>query len=559
MPASASQLQGVGIGLRARHYRDFMQQQVAVDWLEVHTENYLQAGGVDRHVLFELRQRYPISLHGVGMGIGSAQGFSQAHLQRVAQLVRELEPALVSEHLCWGAVADRHLNDLLPLPLSRPALELVCQRVHQAQDAIQQNILLENVSTYLRYRADAMSEADFLSEVAQRTGCGILLDVNNLYVNQCNHQESALQAIDTVLAHQVLEIHLAGHLVLPDAVVDHHGDVVAEPVWQLYQYALQRLGPVPTLIEWDTDIPALEVLLAEAAIARAMMRNTGSAELARTPARNQAGGMSPVGALTQNTAIATPAPALTRLQQNFASALSGQPLPRAFRGASAAARFERYRDHLMATTHKTLAAAFPVLQRQVGKPFFAQLARDFALAQPSTSGDLNEFGAKFESFLATFPPVADQPYLPDLANLEWAVHRALYAADGSGFSAQDLNGLTPDDLGQTSFSLHPACTLLTSRWAVVALWQSHLQDESIEFNASPGPTQHVLVCRPGWQGQVEVLAEAPFRWLAALASGATLGDALDKALTLDSEFDIAGFVQQCLGWQVLQNPAPRLG
>ena len=568
MPASAAQLQGVGIGLRARHYREFKQQQVAVDWLEVHTENYLQAGGVDRHVLFELRQRYPISLHGVGMGIGSAQGFSPVHLQRVAQLVKALEPALVSEHLSWGAVADRHLNDLLPLPLSRPALELVCQRVHQVQDAIQQTILLENVSTYLRFRADSMSEAEFLSEVAQRTGCGILLDVNNLYVNQCNHQESALAAIDRVSAEHVGEIHLAGHLVTPDAVVDHHGDRVAASVWRLYEHALQRFGPVPTLIEWDTDIPALEVLLAEADLARAMMRQTCPAESALTKARAEGVGVSQTGVRERSAAIAAPAPTLTRLQQDFASALSGQQLPKAFRGPSAASRFARYRGHLLGTTHKTLAAAFPVLQRLVGDQVFDGLAQAFGQAQPSTSGDLNEFGAGLASFLETFPPLADQAHLPDLANLEWAVHRALYAADGSAFSAQDLSGLTPDGLGQTSFSLHPACTLLTSRWPLAALWQSHPQshppeqshqrDEAIEFTASPGQTCHVLVCRPAWQAQVEVLAEAQYHWLAALAAGATLGDALDAALALDSQFDIAGFVQQCLSWQVLQRPNPRL-
>ena len=186
---------GVGVGLRACHYREFLQQRPVVDWLEVHTENYLQKGGLDRYVLFELRQHYPISLHGVGLGLGSAQGFSDAHLQQVRELADQLQPFLVSEHLCWGAVADRHLNDLLPLPLSWQALDLICQRVDQVQEALRRPILLENVSTYLRYRSDAMGEIEFLAAVAQRTGCQVLLDVNNLYVNQCNQQESAIDAL----------------------------------------------------------------------------------------------------------------------------------------------------------------------------------------------------------------------------------------------------------------------------------------------------------------------------------------------------------------------------
>jgi uncharacterized protein len=259
---------GFGVGLRALHYREFLQHRPAVDWLEVHTENYLDQGGWDAHVLEQLRQDYPISLHGVGLGIGSARGFSEQHLQRVRDVVQRVQPALVSEHLCWGAVDDRHLNDLLPMPLTQEALTLVCQRVDHIQNVLGRQILLENVSTYLRYRDDAMSEAEFLAAVAASTGCGVLLDINNLFVNQCNHQEDALAALQTIPQHMVGEMHLAGHLVTPDAVIDHHGDYVADSVWSLYETAVQRFGPVSTLIEWDTDIPALEVLLSEAEQAR---------------------------------------------------------------------------------------------------------------------------------------------------------------------------------------------------------------------------------------------------------------------------------------------------
>ncbi|MGZ3236426.1 MAG: MNIO family bufferin maturase [Burkholderiaceae bacterium] len=259
---------GFGVGLRAPHYREFLQHRPAVDWLEVHTENYLDQGGWDAHVLEQLRQDYPISLHGVGLGIGSARGFSEQHLQHVCEVVQRVQPALVSEHLCWGAVDDRHLNDLLPMPLTQEALEMVCQRVDHVQNVLGRQILLENVSTYLRYRDDAMSESEFLSTVAARTGCGVLLDINNLFVNQCNHQEDALIALQAIPQHMVGEMHLAGHLVTPEAVVDHHGDLVAESVWTLYQAAVQRFGTVSTLIEWDTDIPALEVLLSEAERAR---------------------------------------------------------------------------------------------------------------------------------------------------------------------------------------------------------------------------------------------------------------------------------------------------
>jgi hypothetical protein len=259
---------GIGVGLRAPHYRDFLERRPAVDWLEVHTENYLDPGGWDAHVLMQLRRDYPISLHGVGLGLGSARGFSQRHLQRVRDVVERIAPALVSEHLCWGAVDDRHMNDLLPLPLTQEALAMVCERVDQVQQTLGRKILLENVSTYLRFRDDAMSEAQFLTEVAARTGCGVLLDINNLFVNQCNHGEDAREALLAIPPHVVGEMHLAGHLVTPDAVIDHHGDRVVPAVWKLYEEAVRRFGPASTLIEWDTEIPALDVLLDEARLAR---------------------------------------------------------------------------------------------------------------------------------------------------------------------------------------------------------------------------------------------------------------------------------------------------
>ena len=278
MPALPTRppLAGVGIGLRAAHYRDFLDHSPAVDWIEVHSENYFGDGGWDLAVLDRLAKRYPLSLHGVGLGLGSADAAHfDTHLAQIERLVERFRPALVSEHLSWASLPDRHLNDLLPMPLTGEALDLVSRRV----DAMQRRlgpVLIENVSSHLRFRADRMSEADFLQRLARRTGCRVLLDINNLYVNQCNHGEDAIAAIEQFRPSEVGELHLAGHLVTELSVVDHHGDRVAEPVWALYRHALARLGPVPTLIEWDTDLPALSVLVDEADLARDLMtRHTG--------------------------------------------------------------------------------------------------------------------------------------------------------------------------------------------------------------------------------------------------------------------------------------------
>ena len=265
---AARTLSGVGIGLRSPHYRELLQRERCVDWLEVHSENYFGDGGWDLHVLARLRERYPLSLHGVGLGLGSAAGYSREHLRRLAALAERVEPALVSEHLCWNAIDGKVMNDLLPLPLTGAALDLVIARVAAMQDALRRQVLIENVSSYVRFAGDDYDEAGFLNELAVRSGCGILLDINNFYVNQLNLGVDAAAQIDAIDPRHVGEIHLAGHLVTDLAVIDHHGARVTEAVWGLYERALRHCGRAPTLIEWDTDIPEFDVLLDEAARAR---------------------------------------------------------------------------------------------------------------------------------------------------------------------------------------------------------------------------------------------------------------------------------------------------
>lgn len=238
----------------------------------MHSENYFGAGGYDRHVLARVRADLPVSLHGVGLGLGSAEGISEAHLAKLRALVDWIEPVLVSEHLCWSSALGRHFNDLLPLPFTQQALELVAERVLRVQDCLGRHILVENISTYVELGAHEMGEGEFIAELARRSGCGVLLDVNNLYVNQVNHGASALAQMRAIPAEYVAEIHLAGHMVSGDCLIDTHGDRVADEVWQLYDAALERFGPVPTLVEWDTDIPPLDVLLDEAQKAAARMK-----------------------------------------------------------------------------------------------------------------------------------------------------------------------------------------------------------------------------------------------------------------------------------------------
>jgi uncharacterized protein (UPF0276 family) len=264
------------IGLRAPHYREMLRDRPAAGWLEVHSENYFSRGGQGLHFLEQVRAHYALSLHGVGLSLGSADMLSREHLQRLKMLVDRFAPAMVSDHLCWGMIGGRHLNDLLPLPFTEEALATVCEHVTQTQEYLQRQILVENVSSYLEFSDSCIPEWEFVAEVAARTGCGILLDVNNVYVSSVNHGFDPLRYLDAMPVHAVQEIHLAGFdRVRLDAggevLIDTHGRQVAGAVWNLYGEALSRVGPVPTLIEWDTDVPALAVLLDEAAKAQAIL------------------------------------------------------------------------------------------------------------------------------------------------------------------------------------------------------------------------------------------------------------------------------------------------
>ena len=258
-----------GIGLRQPHYARVLKERPSLGLLEVHSENFFHEGGAALHVLERARALYPVSLHGVGLALASADAGCRAradvHLDRLARLAARIEPAFVSEHLCWGAVDGIHFNDLLPFPYTGEALVLVAARVREVQDRLRRPLLIENLSAYVQFRDSEMSEAEFLAELVCLTGCGLLLDLNNLYVNARNFGFDPLTELDRLPMQAVGEIHLAGHAVTGHGLIDTHGSRVCDDVWSLLRDVRVRGVTAPALIEWDTDLPALDVLLAEAA------------------------------------------------------------------------------------------------------------------------------------------------------------------------------------------------------------------------------------------------------------------------------------------------------
>ena len=274
---TATTIEGAGIGLRSRHYREILDTRPPIPWFEVLSENYFGAGGLPIYHLESIREHYPVTLHGVGMSLGSADPLNFDYLARLKELAERIEPAYISDHLAWISIDGRHVHDLLPLPYTQEALAHFADRVVQVQDYLGRRLLIENPSSYMVYNIADMTEWEFLRELVARADCDLLFDVNNVYVSGRNHGFDPVEYLHALPADRVREIHLAGYEEHDDYLFDTHGYRVHPPVWDLYRETIRRLGPVPTLIEWDNDIPAFEVLADEAGKAQKVLTDMEAA------------------------------------------------------------------------------------------------------------------------------------------------------------------------------------------------------------------------------------------------------------------------------------------
>ncbi len=282
---------GFGVGLRRPHYARVLETDssdgaAAVDWFEIISENFMVEGGRPLAVLEGVRARYPVAMHGVGLSIGSSDPLNRSYLNDLSALIRRTEPAWVSDHLCWTGVGGRNLHDLLPLPYTEEAVHHVARRIRQVQDALQRTILIENVSSYMTFRASRMEEWEFVAAVAEEANCAILLDINNVFVNAFNHGFDPRRYVDAIPVDRVVQFHLAGHSDHGHYLLDTHDHPVRPEVWALYEHAVARYGRVPTLIEWDDHIPEFAVL---AGVAEEARRRCQSAIAARARAQTERG------------------------------------------------------------------------------------------------------------------------------------------------------------------------------------------------------------------------------------------------------------------------------
>jgi len=530
-PRDGSIPAGAGVGLKHEHARDILERRVCVDFFEVHAENYMGKGGPPHDLLSRIRAEYPVSVHGVGLSIGGAGPLDRTHLSRLRTLLDRYQPGLFSEHLAWSSHGDLFLNDLLPLPYHEGTLRRVCDHIDQVQDTLATRMLLENPSTYLAFETTSMSEIEFLREVVRRTGCGLLLDVNNVYVCAINHGFAPEQYIDAFPVEHVGEIHLGGFAEDGDGecrlLIDDHGRPVADAVWALYRRALTRTGPVATLIEWDNNVPAF------AALAEEVVRAKVALGVGRATARKPSSGGRPRkedGVLDRPDA-----------EDHFAASLLDPeaPLPISLSsadGRSVRRRFAVHRNNVAAGLINALASRYPVVQRLVGEDFFRAMARLYVTSDPPRSPILLSYGETFPAFLETFPPATAIEYLADVARLEFARGRAYHAADRLPLGNEVFTSLDLAGLAKLRFLLHPSLSLVRSRFPIVSIWKTHQGDEI-------GPiedwrSEAALVIRPVLEVEVWRLPPGGFSFLSRLADGATLSSAVEAGSAAAADFDV---------------------
>lgn len=521
LPASA-----IGVGLKPAHFAEILGARPALNFFEIHAENYMASGGPAHRWLSALAEIHPLSLHGVGLSLGSSEKLDAGHLARLKRLERLYRPALVSEHLAWCSFAGAYFPDLLPLPYDESALRRTADKISAVQEVLGRAILIENPATYLRFQGDALAEPQFLDELAGMTGCGLLLDVANVHVAATNHGFDSRAYFDAFPLHRVAEIHLAGSAEIADAdgslLIDDHGSAVKPEVWTLYEDVLRRAGPRPTLIEWDNHVPDFSTLLAEAEKARAVQ---GSIRALTPNLSTRHPGVTPPKIVATEKTDEAGAERWPISQHEFAAALRdpAAPIPALFAPCDTPARFAIYRNNSAMSVREALKEQFPTVLRMIGDEAFSGLARAYGREHFPNSPVLGEYGGGFLKFLENFAEIQEQtPYLPDLARLDWAWLAALRAAEAEPAPLSALAAIDPERIAGTRAELHPSLTLIESDWPLLALRAAD-RVPVMEWRGGA-----VLALRPGADALLAPCPTGAASFVAALLRGEPLGPATEQ-------------------------------
>ena len=516
---------GCGVGLRPQHYPTILETWPKVDWFEAVSENYMDTGGRPLHTLERIRARYPIALHGTALSIGSADAVNKKYLKSLKTLADRIDPFIVSDHLCWSGFGSQALHDLLPLPYTEEALDPIVDHVLEVQDFLKRKFYLENISTYVTYTDSTMTEWEFLSEVSRRSGCGLLLDINNVYVNSINHGFDPMDYLRGISGERVGQIHLAGHTDMGDFLFDTHSAPVLEKVWELYEKALERWGAVSTLIEWDEHIPAFDRLFSEAQRAKTIYsryEHTGRAS----------GGLRPAGMARHSGASSRVLKETQESMKAYIQALgtseqvSGGRHWTARQGADLKKRLEVYRIGFVARIQEALAEVYEAVRAVLGDTRFYTLARQCAQKSVPAEYNLNAAGQHLARFIDSSTDLKEFPFLSDLARLEWGIWEAFHAYDEAPLTPQALQAMG-GDLTQAQLIFQPSVRLIDSEWPVLDIWdQRRRSPDSVAVKE--GQAQSVLISRQNDEVQCQPLDSAERMLLSSLLEGFSLDRACER-------------------------------
>ncbi len=554
---------GHGVGLRSEHFQEIFDQKPKVDWFEAISENFMDTAGRPLAVLEKIRSDYSVGLHGTSLSLGSAAGLNQAYLGKLKTLIDRIQPAIVSDHLCWSDHAGTRLFDLLPLPFTEESVRLVVRHLDQLQNYLKRQFLIENVSAYVTFKHSTMTEWEFLNEIAKQSGCGILLDVNNIYVNSFNHKFDPLDYLKGIDPGKVLQYHISGHTDHGKFLFDTHTGDVIQPVWNLYAEAVTRFGDVASLIEWDSEIRKISELLALNEKSREIADQSQSKvrNLQSEAEHDQKSSFRPL--------VSGNGPGLSEIQRLFAGEILTDDITSLGEilndqsGDPGIKRIPVYAEGYPARIREALLETYPAVLKILGDGIFSDLAALFSKSRTFTHYNLNRVAEYFPDFLRAAKWNKEYPFLSDLAELELSVHRAFHALSRSAVSPHDFAAQSTVNSEHLIFQFQDHVYCMKSRWPVLDIWNArNLPPKEIQIKMDGRP-QSILVYRLG----EKVFCQRMDPLEAAFLQGLMRGEPLGKALEFLSEAEDLPPVQQWFsGWMLNQlivglqiNPTRRKG
>jgi len=479
-----------GLGIRPELFNQVLEQKPALGFLEAHSENYF-GDSLTKAKLLELREHYPISLHGVGLSLGRADHLDQTHLTHLKRLVDELDPMIVSEHLAWSAYSHRHVPDLLPLPLTDQALGLMCQHIDDMQQVLGRQVLVENPSNYLLFDQLQIPEPEFLNALAERTGCGLLVDLNNIHVSAINVGRDPNEYLDALNSDAIGQYHLAGYTEVKQEqngqqetlLIDTHNQPVYDPVWSLFEAAVHHHGPRPTLFEWDSDFPAFEVLLNECEKANARLLGAPSSKhIAKSDNVESIELVKPEKVLERSD--------IESFQRQFLDDVFALHAEHSAAHNDHRHRISVYQNNFFGAMQEYLAEVYPATSGVVGEEFFKQMVQVLVQLHAPSEGNLHNYGAQMSDIIEHFEGLEALPYLHDLLRYEWALHAAYYADHGDVLDPAEVQ---EDQLLTLDISLNDTVEVIESSYPIYEIHRQSLPDFAGEVSISLDQSQDALL------------------------------------------------------------------